>query len=141
MTALAYAVKLLAGRDKSELALRTALEKKSYPSPEIDEAITRVKALGYLNEARFAEAKIKEALRLNRTPLDIRNRLERAGLRADLITTILDRELALTGFNPLTAARALLQKKKITGAKAARFLAARGFDEEIIRTLLPSIED
>ena len=141
MNALAYAVKLLAGRDKSELKLRAALEKKAYQQPEIDETITRVKSLGYLEEARFAEAKVKEALRVGKTPADIRQRLEREGLTDQVIAATLEREVGASGFEPLAAARALLKKKKISGVKAARFLASRGFDEEIIRTVLPSLED
>lgn len=139
MNALAYAVKLLAGRDKSELKLRAALEKKAYAGADIDEAITRLKKLGYLNEARFAETKIKELLRLKKTPADIRQRLERDGLADSVISAALGAEAA--DFDPLAAAKALLAKKKISGLKAARFLASRGFDEEIIRSVLPSIEE
>jgi len=41
----------------------------------------------------------------------------------------------------LAAARAALLKKKATGVKAARFLASRGFDEDVIRALVPLHED
>lgn len=139
MLALPYAVKLLAGRDKSELKLREALEKKAYPPSEIDEAIARVKALGYLDETRFAQTKTRELLRQKKTPADIRQRLERDGLATKIIDAVLEQEAA--GFDPLTAARALLAKKKATGAKAARFLASRGFDDEVIRAVVPGLND
>ena len=41
----------------------------------------------------------------------------------------------------MSAARALLAKKKATGAKAARFLASRGFDDEVIRAVVPGLAD
>ena len=139
MLALPYAVKLLAGRDKSESKLRAALERKAYPANEIDSAIARVKALGYLNETRFAQSKTRELLRQKKTPSDIRQRLERDGLSASVIDPVLEAETA--GFDPLSAARALLTKKKATGLKAARFLASRGFDDEVIRAVLPGLLD
>lgn len=139
MLALPYAVKLLAGRDKSESKLRQALEKKAYAASEIDAAIARVKALGYLDEARFAQTKARELLRQKKTPSDIRHRLERDGLAAKIIDGVLEREAA--GFDPLSTARALLAKKKATGVKAARFLTSRGFDDEVIRAVLPGVFD
>ena len=139
MLALPYAVKLLAGRDKSEAKLRAALEKKAYPPSDIDAAIARVKALGYLDETRFAETKTRELLRQKKTPSDIRQRLERDGLSTSVIDPVVARETA--GFDPLTAARALLATKKATGLRGARFLASRGFDDEIIRAVLPGLLD
>ena len=139
MLALPYVVKLLAGRDKSEAALRQALAKKAYAFGEIDAAIARVKALGYLDETRFAQTKTRALLRQKKTPSDIRRRLERDGLTAKIIDAVLEQETA--GFDPVSAARALLAKKKATGAKAARFLASRGFDDEVIRAVVPGLAD
>lgn len=141
VSALSYAVKLLAGRDKSELKLRCALEKKGFAPPEIDAAIVRLKAQGYLNEARFAHAKVTEGLRVGRTPLDLRQRLVRDGLPEPVIDAALTRVVADSGFDPLTAAKALVTKRRLTGLHAARFLAARGFDDDVIRRLVPAIDE
>ncbi len=137
VTALQHAVKLLAGRDKSELKLRMALEKKQYAAGEIDQAMSKLKALKYLDEGRFAQGKIKEALASGKTPAGIRQKLEAEGVASRFI----DQALAAHPFDPLAAARAVLAKKKATGVKAARFLASRGFDEEVIRALVPLSED
>lgn len=141
MNALAYAVKLLAGRDKSEATLRAALEKKAFAAADIDAAITRVTSLGYLDERRFAETKTQEALRTGKTPADIKQRLERDGLPASVIDSVVDREAKAAGFDARTAALALLAKRRLTGPKAARFLASRGFDEALIRSLVALGED
>ncbi len=133
VTALQHAVKLLAGRDKSELALRIALEKKQYAAGEIEQAIAKLKTLKYLDETRFAQGKIKEALASGKTPAGIRQKLEAEGVASQII----DQALAAHPFDPLAAARAALAKKKATGVKAARFLASRGFDDEVIRALVP----
>jgi regulatory protein len=141
MLALPYAVKLLAGRDKSEASLRAALDKKAYAAHDIDAAIARLKTLGYLNETRFAQTKTRALLLQGKTPADIRQRLERDGLTAQLIDSVVSQEAAAAGYDPLQAARALLAKKRVTGAKAARFLASRGFDEELIRRLVTSLDE
>lgn len=137
VTALQHAVKLLAGRDKSELSLRGALEKKQYGPQEIEQAIAKLKSLKYLDEARFAQATIKDGLASGKTPAAIRQRLQAAGVPAQVI----DQALSAHPYDPFAAARAALAKKKATGLKAARFLASRGFDEEVIRSVVPLGED
>ena len=51
-----YAVRILAARTYSTEALRTKLRTRALLPPDVDSAITRLKEVGYLDDARFAES-------------------------------------------------------------------------------------
>ena len=122
------AVKMLAGRPKSRARLFASLEAKGYPAQQIDAALDRCTELGYLNDARYAEDKTRSGLAEGRSISDVVRRLEADGIAgAEKVV----RALA-EGHDEVAAARALLQKKRLSGVRAARFLAGRGYSEDVI---------
>jgi SOS response regulatory protein OraA/RecX len=67
-----------------------------------------------------------------RSATDVTRRLTTQGLAEDVAEAAVDAEVEATGHDDEAAARALVLKRKLVGVKAARFLASRGFDEDVI---------
>jgi regulatory protein len=57
--AYSYIVKLLSSREYSEHKLREKLKTKKFPANEIDDAITEIKAKGYLREEVYTEGRVR----------------------------------------------------------------------------------
>ncbi len=129
------AVRLLKGRAKSRAKLEQALAARGFTGPEIEAALVRVTQLGYVNDDRYAEAKARAELARGRSREDVLRRLEADGVAADVAETAARAAADEAGYDPLKAAQALLQKRKLAGVKAARFLAGRGFPEDVIERL------
>jgi len=129
------AVRLLEGRAKSRARLEQALLARGHSEAEIAAALERVTQLGYVNDDRYAEAKARTELAKGRALEDVQRRLEADGVGAGLAARAARAAADEAGYDALSTARALLRKKRLTGAKAARFLAGRGFPEDIIERL------
>lgn len=138
-TAFETAVRLLKSRAKSRARLELALETRGHGAAEIADAITRVTSLGYLDDARYAEAKARAAIAEGRSVADVQRRLEADGIAPDLATRAAKAAADDAGHDDLSAAKGLVQKRKLSGVKAARFLAARGFDEDVIARVVGNV--
>ena len=138
------ALKLLSLRDHATAELRRKLGAAGHEATEIAAALERLAALGYLDDARFARERARQLCasgRLGRAA--IAARLQQAGVAAELVRRALDEQLE--GRDELAAARALLARRfpalaapgdQKERARAARFLAGRGFSAEVIGRLL-----
>ncbi|HEY1088550.1 MAG TPA: regulatory protein RecX [Archangium sp.] len=135
--ALTQATKLLAGRDKSRAQLRAALLQRGYDDEETDAALQRAAELGYLDDARVAERKAREALDDGWAGEVLVAKLVAGGLEESVAQRAVDEVIAATGWDALKAARKLAEKRRLEGEKAARFLASRGFEEDVISRLVP----
>ncbi|MBL8955987.1 MAG: regulatory protein RecX [Myxococcaceae bacterium] len=129
------AVRLLKGRAKSRAKLERALSARGYPAAEIEAALERVTKLGYVNDERYSEAKARTGLANGRSLEDVQRRLEADGVPAATAQAAARAAADEVGYDALAAARALLYKRRLTGVKGARFLAARGFSEHVIERL------
>lgn len=127
----ALALKLLKARDRFESELRGKLAASSSPSSEIDEAISALKARGYIDDARYA---IGVASRLSRTKFWGRRRIA-----AELRHRGASRDAVSAAIEPLPddaeTARLLVSKSKREGPALARRLAAAGYEYALIRDL------
>jgi SOS response regulatory protein OraA/RecX len=125
----ALALKLLKARDRFESEVRGNLTAASSPTSEIDEAISALRALGFLNDERLAVA---TALRLSRQKLwpkeRIRIHLEELGAPTGAALADLPEDLEV--------AQRLAKKRGRTGAALARSLSSAGFDEETVRAIV-----
>jgi regulatory protein len=139
--ALSQATRLLASTDKTRAQLVAALERKGYPPAEIDEAIARAQALGYLDDARVARKKAQAELRAGWAGDALLARLTGAGLDEALARSAVAEAISEAGWVALEAARALMGARRLTGAKAARFLASRGFEEDVVERLVRLPQD
>lgn len=139
--ALTQATRLLASTDKTRAQLVEALRRKGYPPPEIDQALTRAQALGYLDDARFARKKALAELRAGWAGEALLARLTGAGLDEALARAAVAEAAFEVRWVALEAARALMTARKVTGAKAARLLASRGFEEDVVERLVRLPQD
>jgi regulatory protein len=134
--ALTQATKLLAGRDKTRAQLLAALLQRGYPEDEARAALERAQALGYLDDRRVADRRAREGLDDGWAGEALVARLVASGLEESQAQAAVREAIAASGWSAPEAARALVAKRKLDGAKAARDLASRGFDEDLIERLV-----
>jgi regulatory protein len=137
-------VRYLKVRDRSEKELRLKLRQKAVPPEEIDQAIERVRKLGYLDDARFAKARAESLIGRGRLgPRGVAARLARAGVERGAAQEAIDG--AMERHDELETVRALVKKKHPQAigtddpkvrARAVRFLLGRGFSSSIISRAL-----
>ena len=139
------ALKLLSLRDHAVTELCRKLAAAGHGDAEISAAIARLGALGYLDDERFADERVRTLSasgKLGRRA--IAARLRQAGVAEEIARCALERHGAEAG-DELAKARRLVERRfpglavgrdARQQAKAARFLAYRGFSNEVICRLL-----
>ncbi len=138
-SALEFGKKLLAARERTEAQLRASFERKGYPADEVESAIARLKALRFLDDRRAAEAHARAAFAAKQSVAAVSRKLASLGVATAEVQAAVARVEEEVGHEDEAAARELLVKRRLTGVKAARFLAGRGFDEELIQRLVPAL--
>ena len=137
-SAYALCLRWLTVRDRTEVELRRKLGQKELAPHEIDAAIERVRGLGYLDDARFAQVRADGLLARGRLgPRGVAARLAAAGLSREQVAAAIRQ--AMEGRSELALARAALVKKHPAAvgtsdaklrSKAVRFLLGRGFSAD-----------
>lgn len=139
------ALRLLRHRGRSRHELRMALARRGFPEGELAQVLLRLGELGYLDDARFARQRAATLLRDGKLgPAAVLQRLVAHGLPEPEAKAALEEARQEAGFDPLAAARALLERRDLWGrvlteaerARAARMLAGRGFSEDVVERLL-----
>lgn len=90
------AFNLLSYRERSETEIKSRLSKKGYDADIIEEVVSRLKELDYLNDERFAKKWIN--YRINNNPRGInliRQELRKKGINNDIIERVLPKLLPL----------------------------------------------
>jgi SOS response regulatory protein OraA/RecX len=136
--ALTQLTRLLASTDKTRAQLLDALASRGYGQAEIDGAIERAQALGYLDDSRVAQRKARSALQAGWAGEALVARLLNVGLAEDAARSAIKDAIAEAGWNALDAARTLVVARKLAGAKGARFLASRGFEDDVVERVIGS---
>lgn len=126
------ATALLAASDKTELQLRDALLKRGYEPSDVEIALQQVRSLGYLDDARVARRRAKAELEAGWAGEALMGRLIGAGLHERLAQEALAQAIVETGWTAEVAAQRLAARRKLSGQKGARFLASRGFEEDLV---------
>jgi regulatory protein len=134
------AVKLLTTREHSRLELARKLRRRGYPTPEIDAVLDALAADDLLNEERLVSAYVTERLAKGFGPLRIRYELREKGLSDDKIQP----HLELADETILECLRLAYRKRfgndgicdRREQAKRSRFLAYRGFPNDLIARVL-----
>ncbi|BDG16051.1 regulatory protein RecX [Thermus brockianus] len=121
--ALAYALKLLARRGLSRWRLREKLLGR-FPEGEVEAALARLEALGYLDDRAFAESFV--AARRKFGPAKLRYLLRAQGVAEEVVAEVLG---GMGEEEVLQAAMKALRRypRRHDQAKAVRFLQGRGF--------------
>jgi regulatory protein len=130
------AQRLLAAREKTRAQLEQALVRKGYPLDEVHEVIARLSSAGLLSDRRAAELHARKGFEARQSTSAVARKLSALGVDEAEAEEVVGRVQADVGHDDESAALALIQQRKLTGGKAARFLAARGFDEALIRQVV-----
>lgn len=131
MDALTQLTKLLAGREKTRAQARADLEKRDFSAPDIDAAIARATELGYLDDARVAKRLAVAALRDGWAGEVLHARLTSKGIDEATASRATQDAIDELAWREPAAAEVLVKKRHLDGVKAARFLASRGFSEDL----------
>jgi SOS response regulatory protein OraA/RecX len=125
-------LKLLESRGRSRARLAELLQNRGFGSVEVQAALDKLTRLGYLDDERHALAAACGWLNEHRSRADVLQRLEDLGLPAGMASRVMAKAIEDVGYRELHAASVLLAKKGLPlGPKAARFLAGRGFPEDL----------
>lgn len=136
LDAVTKAVALLSARERSRAQLESALRARGYSECDVVTAVERMQALGYLDDARVAAVRARQGLAEGRSQRDVARRLTAQGLEEGLALGAVEVAARAAGTDDETAARKLVAQRRVVGAKAARLLASRGFEEEVIRRVV-----
>jgi SOS response regulatory protein OraA/RecX len=124
--ALALATRALARREHSEHGLRERLARAGVEPGEAEKAVAVLRRAGLLDDGRFAAERARVLAERGRGDAAIRLELERAGVGSAAI------EAALVEVEPERARAERIVARRGAGPATARFLAAKGFDEETV---------
>lgn len=130
------AVRLLAGRDRSEYELRLRFAEAA---PEVvDELVGRLRHFGYLDDTRFAAGVSERLARRGFGSERVRRELAEHRIAYDCIESVVaeiaagDRERAVAALRRRYPEWTTLAER----GRAARFLAGRGYPETVIEDLV-----
>lgn len=135
-TALQKATDLLARQDQSSTVLRRKLLIRKYDASEVDEAIDKLKQANYLDDEETCRRQFENLYEEGKLSVrQIVYKLMQRGFDKNFIEQLIPAD---ADEHERLAATRLLEKKfnrtddRTFKAKAWQFLAARGFDAEII---------
>jgi regulatory protein len=144
-------LRLLAIRARSRHELRLALKRKGYSASVQEQVLEKLQGFGYVDDARFARDRAASLLQKGRLgPQAVLQRLEAHGLNTEEAREALSAASGKVEFDPLAAARQVLERRGYLGrklgpkdqARAGRLLHGRGFSADVIQRLLgePSLD-
>ncbi|MBA3733916.1 MAG: RecX family transcriptional regulator [Actinobacteria bacterium] len=130
--ALAVAGRALRARDLSARELAMRLEQRAVAPSAAEESLAALAAAGLLDDARLAENRAGSLAERGYGDAAIRHDLERRGVPADLV------EAAVAGLEPERDRAGLILARRGTGAGTARYLAGKGFGEDVLEQAVGS---
>jgi SOS response regulatory protein OraA/RecX len=133
--AVAAGARVLASRDHSEQAVRTALQRKGIREPEREEALATLRRHGALDDHRFAHTRAAALAERGLGDAAIAFRLERDGIDHSSVAD------ALAALEPERDRAVRLAARRGPTAKTVRWLAARGFAPESVESALAAVAD
>ena len=129
-------LRLLARRSRSAAELRAELEERGVGKRLVRQVLQRLRELGYIHDRKFAAERVERWLERGFGAERIRIDLERCGIDAKTINAVIPelreerrRARALVGERFGSAEGAVTVRRRV---QAVRWLASRGFREEIL---------
>lgn len=130
---------LLATRDHSRQELKQKLARRFPDNPHVESILEQSEALGYIDETRFAEQRIRYLSQKGKGPRFIQNDLQQKGISNEMIA----KQFIIIDNSWLNIARHALLKRFRQAptnlkeySQQMRFLQQRGFTEQHINSLL-----
>jgi len=128
--ALEHALGVLRHRDRSVRELDERLRLNGFSGPECEQAIATLLRTGLLDDRRFAEARAVSLAERGAGDALIRHRLESVGVASEIVDD------ALLAVPPEVERARLVLSRRGGGPATARYLAAKGFSEDVLDSLL-----
>lgn len=137
------AVRLLAGREHSQVELRRKLRTRGHRPDAVERALTRLDEYGYQSDARFAESFVRSRVDRGQGRMKIVAALRERGIEDGIASALLD----LGEPEWCRLATAALCKRfgdaapagRAEWVKRARFLAGRGFTSDVVSRVLDGV--
>ena len=127
--ALTTAARMLRSRDRSTAELHERLTRTGFRQAERDEALAALTGAGIVDDARLGRNVVESLLARDAGNAAIRERLERLGLPAPLVESL------LAGLAPEEERAERVVARRGESAKTLRYLSAKGFSAESVETL------
>jgi regulatory protein len=143
--AVDYAARLLARRPYSCAEIRQRLQTRHFADSAIEQALTRLAELGYVDDRGFARYWIESRERFSpRGPQALRYELRQKGIAPDVIDAALVEMNALD--SAIRAAQAAARRwrglpREVARQKMGAFLSRRGFDYETVHEAVSAVFD
>jgi regulatory protein len=128
--AVETALRALRFRDRSTAELDLRLERRGVGAAERVEALETLERIGYVDDERFARSRAERLAERGSGDALIRDDLERRGVAAEVL------EAALAGLAPERERAARIVERRGPGMSTARYLAARGFGEDVLEGIV-----
>lgn len=113
-------------RDRSAAQIDDQLAARGIPEDERAEALATLARTGLVDDRRFAETRAERLADRGAGDAFIRYDLERAGVDGELV------EQALSGLESERERAERIVARRGVGAKTARYLAGKGFSDEVV---------
>jgi regulatory protein len=126
--ALAIAARALRRQDLSERGIAERLARSSVAPPAVEESLAVLARSGLVDDARFARTRAEILAERSYGDAAIRHDLDRRGVAPDVIAAALE-----SLETEAERARRLVERRG-PGLGTARYLAAKGFGEEVLET-------
>ena len=128
------ALRALRARDRSVAELADRLERRGVKEDERVEVLERLERVGYVDDERFARRRAAGLAERGAGDAFIRDDLERRGVAGEVV------DEAIGALEPEAQRAARLVERRGRSAKTARYLASRGFGEEVLSGLVAEEE-
>jgi regulatory protein len=125
--AVETALRALRFRDRTSAELDARLEQRGVDEVARAQALETLERIGYVDDERFARMRAEGLAERGSGDALIRDDLERRGVAAELI------EAALAAIEPERERATQIVERRGRGVKTARYLAARGFGEDVLQ--------
>ena len=128
--AVETALRALRFRDRTTAELDARLEQRGVGEAEREQALETLERIGYVDDERFARSRAERLAERGSGDALIRDDLERRGVAAETVAAV------LAGIAPERERVARIVEQRGPGMKTARYLAARGFDEDALEDIV-----
>ncbi|HKA26330.1 MAG TPA: regulatory protein RecX [Gaiellaceae bacterium] len=133
--ALAAGARVLARRDRSEQAVRAALERRGISEPDREKALATLRRHGALDDERYAQTRAAALAERGLGNAAIVFRLERDGVAPHAIAP------AVAALEPENDRAIRLVARRGATAKTIRWLTSRGFAPESVESAVAAVAD
>ena len=128
--AVQTALRALRFRDRTTAELDARLEQRGVGEAEREQALETLERIGYVDDERFARGRAERLAERGSGDALIRDDLERRGVAAEIV------EAALAELEPERGRAARIVEQRGPGAKTVRYLAAKGFGEDVLEGIV-----